>query len=115
MPATTKPWPPPPDIVSIQELVATADIEGFITNGSPIDEYETEAELIFNQIENFPTADLVAGKILPILEDVWARNFNLSSDVLMERRSALLSLAQQIARFFGPEATPQVRSQVRGS
>ena len=69
--ASSQPWPPPPDLDSIQELVATADIEGFIAKGAPADEYETEAELLFNQLEN--------------------------------------ALAQQIARFFGPEAQPQVR------
>lgn len=106
---TDKPWPPPPDIDSIQELVATADIEGFIAGGAPADEYETEAELLFVQIENFPTADLVPDKILPILQDIWARNFTLPADELLERRPALLALAQQIARFFGPEAQPQVR------
>ncbi len=106
---TDKPWPPPPDIDSIQELVATADVEGFIADGAPTDEYETEAELLFNQIENFPTADLVPDKILPILEDVWARNFNLPPEELLQRRPALLTLAQQISRFFGPEAQPQVR------
>ena len=105
----SKPWPPPPDIDSIQELVATADVEGFIAGGSPADEYETEAELLFNQIENFPTADLVPEKVLPILEDIWARNFSMPADELLERRPKLLELAQQIARFFGPEAQPQVR------
>ena len=104
-----KPWPPPPDIDSIQELVATADIEGFVAKGAPADEYETEAELLFVQIENFPTADLVPDKILPILEDIWARNFSMPADELLQRRPALLSLAEQIARFFGPEAQPQVR------
>lgn len=102
-------WPPPPDIDSIQELVATADVEGFIANGAPLDEYETEAELLFNQIENFPTAELVPEKILPILEDIWIRNFELGPEVMMERRPALLALAEQIARFFGPDARPRVR------
>ena len=108
-PHLSTPWPPPPDLSSIQGLVATADVEGFIAKGAPADEYETEAELLFNQIENFPTADLVADKILPILEDIWARNFTMPADELLQRRPALLALAQQIARFFGPEAQPQVR------
>ena len=35
-PETSSPWPPPPDIESIQELVAAADIEGFIEiHGAP--------------------------------------------------------------------------------
>jgi len=109
MSATTTPWPPPPDIDSIQELVATADVEGFIADGSPADEYETEAELIFNAVENFPTNDLIPQHILPILESIWAKSFELKEDEIAKRGPALQSLADQIARFFGPEAQPQVR------
>jgi len=106
----SKPWPPPPDIDSIQELVATADVEGFIAEGSPADEYETEAELLFNAVENFPTADILAPKILAILDDIWSTSFSLDATALAQRKSALEGLAQQIERFFGPEAKPQVRN-----
>ena len=41
----TQPWPPPPDIDSIQELVATADVEGFIAEGAPPDEYEAVGDV----------------------------------------------------------------------
>jgi hypothetical protein len=102
-------WPPPPDIDSIQELVATADVEGFISGGAPADEYETEAELIFNAIENFPTADMVAAKLEPIIEAIWQKSFSLDTASLATRRPALTALAGEIARFFGPEAKPQVR------
>lgn len=37
----SRPWPPPPDLDSIQELVANADVEGFIADGAPVDEYST--------------------------------------------------------------------------
>ena len=104
-------WPPPPDIDSIQELVATADVEGFIAEGSPTDEYETEAELLFNRIENFPTADLTTAKILPILEDIWERSFELTEAGVAMRQPKLTELAAQIERFFGPAAQPQVRGQ----
>ncbi len=105
----SQPWPPPPDIDSIQELVATADVEGFLADGAPADEYETEAELLFEQIRNLPTDDLVATNILPIAEDVWRRSFELNDAALAERRPRLTQLAAQIERFFGPEAKPQVR------
>ncbi len=109
-PANT-PWPPPPDIDFIQELVALADVEGFIVNGSPPDEYETEAELIFNNVENLATPDLTVGNILPLVEDIWQRSFELDDDALAHRRPDLEKLARQIARFFGPEARPQTRNQ----
>ena len=110
MPDKAKPWPPPPDIESIQELVATADVEGFIADGAPPDEYETEAELLFNAIENFPTADLLAPKMMAVLEPIWEKNFSLDEAQMALRRPALEALAQQIERFFGPDSRPQVRN-----
>lgn len=105
----SQPWPPPPDLHSIQELVATADVEGFIADGAPEDEYETEAELLHSELKDLTTSELVPEKILPILDGIWTSNFSLPSDQLLQRRPALLALAQQISRFFGPEAQPQVR------
>ena len=103
------PWPPPPDLHSIQELVATADIEGFIADGSPADEYETEADDIFHVIRSWPTADLTTERVLPVLEEAWTQGFGLDDRGLEERRVRLRELAGQIERFFGPEAKPQVR------
>ncbi len=105
----SQPWPPPPDLHSIQELVATADVEGFIADGAPEDEYETEAELLFNRIKSFTTAELVPEMLTPILDEIWLQNFSLSAEQLLLRQPALLALAQQISRFFGPEAQPLVR------
>ncbi len=106
-------WPPPPDLASIKELVATADVEGFIADGAPPDEYETEADLLFVELENLTTADLVPDRILPILEDIWPKNFDLAPEEALLRRPALRTLAEQISRFFGPEAVPQTRDQTR--
>jgi len=102
-------WPPPPDINSIKELTRDADIEGFIAKGAPADEYDTEAEELFKAIQQFATKELVAVRLMPILKRIWAVNFNVSGDELVSRQPALDGLANQIARFFGPEATPQVR------
>ena len=107
--SSSKPWPPPPDLHSIQELVATADVDGFIAGGGPADEYETEAEALFAQIKSFATADLLAPRLLPILEVIWGSSFDLSPADLAARRPKLLELAGQIERFFGPAAQPQVR------
>ncbi len=107
--SSSKPWPPPPDLGSIQELVATADVDGFIADGGPADEYETEADALFEQIGTFTTAELLATRILPILEGIWQNSFQLDPADLAERRPKLLELAGQIERFFGPSAQPQVR------
>jgi hypothetical protein len=108
---TSKPWPPPPDLASVKELVATADVEGFLAKGGHADEYDLEAEQIANKLVTWPTASLTADHILPVLERVWADAFSLSGDTLAARKPKLQELADQIARFFGPEATPQVRGQ----
>ena len=105
----SKPWPPPPDMDSVQELVANVDVEGFIAEGSPADEYETEADLLFHRVQSFSTDELTSAKLLPILENIWKRSFELSEAGIAMRRPKLIELAGQIERFFGPEAKPQVR------
>ena len=105
----TNPWPPPPDLHSLQELVATADVEGFLADGGPADEYEIEAEHLHEQIGTWATADLTADRLLPVLEEIWANAFSLDERGLGDRRVKLRTLAEQIERFFGPEARPQVR------
>ena len=99
-------WPPPPDLASIQELVREADVEGLITEGAPGDEYEPEGEKIFEAIAHLETAEITSSRILPLLERIWLDSFEAE---LALRRPALMSLAGQIERFFGPEAVPQTR------
>ena len=103
------PWPPPPDIHSIRELVRAADPEGHIAEGSPADEYEPEEDAIFAVIAQWPTAEITPPALTPLIEQVWAESFALDDDSLASRRPALETLARQIARFFGPEAQPEVR------
>ena len=103
------PWPPPPDLASNKELVRDADTEDFIANGSPADEYDHEAELLFATIGRLPTTDLTAATIAPHIERIWSRSFEYDNAALDTVRPKLACLAEQIARFFGPEATPQVR------
>lgn len=106
----SKPWPPPPDLESIQQLMREADPEGHLAEGAPADEYEPEEEELFAAIHDHTTADLLAANLLPILEGIWRKSFSLSDAALAEREPALRGLAQQIERFFGPEAKPQVRN-----
>ena len=102
-------WPPPPDLASLQELVATADVESFIADGGQADEYEGEAEHLHTAIKDWPTADLTTERLLPVLEEIWTDAFGLDDRSLEQRRAKLRELAGQIKRFFGPEAAPQVR------
>lgn len=103
-------WPPPPDLESIRELVRGADPEGHLAEGSPVDEYDPEEEEIFAAIAELPTAQLIPDNLIPIIERVWGESFAHDEASLALSRPALRSLAAQIARFFGPEAQPQVRT-----
>ncbi len=103
------PWPPPPDLPSLAELIATADIERFLANGGPADEYEIEAEHLHALISTWPTHDLTTDRLLPVLEEIWTDAFGLDDRALEHRRVKLRELAAQIERFFGPQAQPQVR------
>jgi hypothetical protein len=91
-----KPWPPPPDIESIRELVRAADPEGHLAEGAPLDEYEPEEDAIFENVAHLGKSELVSGNTLSIIRGVWQKSF--------------IGLAERIEQFFGPEATPQVRS-----
>ena len=106
---STKPWPPPPDLASIQELVAAEDVDGFIAEGAPADEYESEAEDLFERIRAFSTDELVSARLTPLLEQIWQSSFKLSDEDLAAKRPRLQALAAQIERLFGPGARPQVR------
>ena len=68
-------WPPAPDLASIQELVRDADTEGFIANGSPADEYDSEAEELHARIAHLQTGEITTSNLLPLLEDIWRANF----------------------------------------
>jgi hypothetical protein len=104
-------WPPSPDLESLKELFATADIEGLIADECPLDEYDPEAKHFYEATIGYPTSKFAAEQTLPLLERLWVKQFMLNEEQLAQRRPALHSLAQQIARFFGPEAQPQVRQE----
>ena len=61
----SRPWPPPPDLPSIQELVRTADIESHLADGAAPDEYEPEEQQLLAAIHHLPTDALVTANILP--------------------------------------------------
>ncbi len=103
------PWPPPPDLESIQHLVREADPEGHLAEGAPADEYEPEEELLFASLSTLSTQQLIVMNVLPVIEEIWRSSFALDEEALEKRRPALTGLAMQIERFFGPLAAPMVR------
>jgi hypothetical protein len=102
-------WPPPIDLESIQQLVREADPEGYLAKGAPADEYEPEEELLLVSLAPLPTQQMLVMNLLPVIEEVWSSSFALDDEALADRRPALMLLALQIERFFGPSAQPQVR------
>jgi hypothetical protein len=97
------------DLDSIRDLVRTADPEGHIADGAPADEYEPEEEAIFAAIAHLKTSELTPENLQPIIEQIWRNSFAHGDEAVAAARPALASLAQQITRFFGPEAQPQTR------
>ena len=89
-----------------------ADPEKHLSEGAPADEYEPEEEAIFAALKGMSTAELLAAEILKPIETIWTKAFHLSEYALAERRPALLSLAKEIERFFGPEASPRTRGNI---
>ncbi len=102
------PWPPPPDLESLQDLVRVADPEGLLAAGAPADEYEPEEEALLAALQPLSSADLTPDRILPLLTTIWESSFG--DRACATREPALRSLAAQIAHFFGPEAEPQIHS-----
>ena len=108
----SRPWPPPPDLPSIQELVRAADPEDHLAEGAPADEYEPEEEALLAALQGLPTAEIVTANILPPLEVIWQKSFSLSDEALAARRPKLLALAKEIERFFGPQSQPRTRADI---
>ena len=103
-------WPPPPDRNSIRELVRNADSESFISmTEAPLDEYDGEADELFAAIGRWPTGQITFVNLLPVIEKIWSRSFDYDANLRERIRPTLQALADEIARFFGPEAQPQVR------
>jgi hypothetical protein len=97
----------------LKELFATADIEGLIADECPLDEYDPEAKHFYEATIGYTTSKFAAQQTLPLLEQIWVKQFMLNEEKLAQRRPALMELAKQIARFFGPEAQPQTRQSER--
>ncbi len=108
----SRPWPPPPDLPSIQELVRTADPENLLAEGAPADEYDPEENALLNALHALSPAEILVANIFPPLEVIWRQSFSLSEPQLAERRPKLLTLAKEIERFFGPQSKPRTRADI---
>jgi hypothetical protein len=89
------------DLDSVNDLVTEQDVEGFIADGAPADEYESEVEEVFAALHALPTQEATPDRILAILEQTWKKNFSLSDEALKQRQPALEKIVARILHFFG--------------
>ena len=107
------PWPPPPDLESIQQLVREADIEGLIVYcGAPADEYDDEAETLLAAISRFPSSQLTTDVLQPIIETIWQKSFNLDDAALVR---ASLPSNEEAARYYAEGRAKQEKYDVAGA
>jgi len=89
------------DIESVQDLVRAADIEGFIAEGDPADEYDPEERQLFAAMAAWPSSTFTKANVLPVIVEIWRKSFSLDDADLSERLTRMDELAGQIVHFFG--------------
>ena len=95
-------WAPKIDLDSVQDLVREADIEGLISrHGAAADEYEPEADQLFEALEPLSREQLTLPAVAAVLESIWVKSFSLDGTAFSARRPALEQLAARIIHFFG--------------
>ncbi|HXB62697.1 MAG TPA: hypothetical protein VNU94_07610 [Acidobacteriaceae bacterium] len=89
------------DLESVQDLVRAADIEGFIADGDPADEYDPEERYLFAALASWPSSQFTKANVLPVIVEIWRKSFSLDDADLSERLSRIDELTAQIVHFFG--------------
>ena len=89
------------DLDSVNDLVTEQDVEGFIADGAPADEYEGEIEEVFAALHALLADEATQGKIVDVLRQTWRKNFSLSDAELDLRGPGLEKIAERILHFFG--------------
>ena len=89
------------DLDSVNDLVTEQDVEGFIADGAPADEYEGEIEELFSALLALSAEEATTERIVAILEQTWQKNFNLSAAELKQRRPAFERIVARILHHFG--------------
>jgi hypothetical protein len=89
------------DLDSVNDLITEQDVEGFIADGAPADEYESEVEEVFAAWLALPAEEATKERLLAILEQTWRKNFSLSEADLAQRRPALERIVARTLHHFG--------------
>jgi hypothetical protein len=89
------------DLESVNDLTTEADVEGFIADGAPADEYESEVEDVFAALVKLPAEEATKDAIVAIYGQVWKANFSLSDEEVLKRRAAFEGIVERILHHFG--------------
>ncbi len=80
----------------IRDVLKQGDIEGLIEIGAPQDEYDSEAQMIWQEMMSFESAALDDKTVVAIVRRVWEDMFELDDQNLGKRTDAFASVAREI-------------------
>jgi len=73
------------------------DIEGLLAAGAPAEEYEAEAKVIAEALDELQQHELVADRVIVIVSDVWTRMFGpFDEEQLRGRQPVYRRVAERI-------------------
>ena len=84
----------------INDILNNADIEGLLVSGAPVDEYESEASLIYQSILEMKDRVLTREEIILIVSQVWQSSFELLDQDMVERHNGVVSVSDHIYRLY---------------
>jgi len=93
----------------VRQVLNLEDIEGLLSLGAPPDEYDREAQLVGQKVQDFlasrPERPLSGGEVADALRDVWNETFGpFSQEELAKREAAFSRAAAEIIRLVGGTA-----------
>jgi hypothetical protein len=84
----------------INELLRYQDIEGLLAMGAPGDEYESEAQMIADRVDDAerrtPDHKIAREEVETIVAAVWAEMFGLSDEDSRRRKDAFAAIATRL-------------------
>jgi hypothetical protein len=83
-------------INDIENILIKEDVEGFIEDGAPEDEYSTEARYIARALLEITKTEFTQENIVSVISTLWAKSFNLSREDIKNRLPALQRVTKDI-------------------
>lgn len=83
---------------AINNILVQEDIEGFIAHGAPEDEYITEANKIFQFLENIKNSANAQDIIYQSILTVWENSFDLKEEDMALRLAAITNVTENIVK-----------------